>query len=227
MKKLHGIKAISFDLDGTLAQQCSPWITIKNFLDEHGIIRSVEEIKKADILIKDRVEAIKKSSIKNYYVVLNKLIFQALDIEEDIDELAIEMFEKWFEFSNAKLYQDVLPVLSKLESVGVEMGIISDNFSSDVLKFISKNKISRFFSVIITPDISGFFKPDVRVYKKFAERIGVKEAEILHVGDDLERDYKGALNAGFKALLINRKGKNIGEVNAIISLFELAALLEG
>jgi len=47
--------------------------------------------------------------------------------------------------------------------------------------------------------------PDI--FKYALEKLNVKPEETVFVGDDVERDYKGATNVGMYALLVNRTGK--------------------
>ncbi|WP_241775853.1 HAD family hydrolase [Streptomyces exfoliatus] len=51
----------------------------------------------------------------------------------------------------------------------------------------------------------GFAKPDPRAVQAVADRHGVRPAEVLHVGDSLDYDVRGALAAGAQALWITRE----------------------
>ena len=46
------------------------------------------------------------------------------------------------------------------------------------------------------------------------------------MGDDLKRDYLGALNAGFNAVLLDRSKRSFVGVNKIHTLYELIELVE-
>ncbi len=220
------IKAISFDLDGTLVRLAPPHITIKNFLSAHGLQKSAKEVFKALNSITGRIDMFKHLDAKSYYINLNKMILEALGIKEKIHELAVSMYEKWFDYANAELYSDVEEVLARLSRIGIMMGIISDNLSNEVQKVLEKEGVIEYFSVIVTPDISGSFKPNKRIYEEFERRIGVHRSDILHVGDDLKRDYLGALNAGFNAVLLDRSKRSFVGVNKIHTLYELIELVE-
>jgi len=59
---------------------------------------------------------------------------------------------------------------------------------------------------IITEEV-GIEKSDLRIWTKFIQHAtGFKFSDVLHVGDELDMDYQGALRAGLRAVLLRRKG---------------------
>ena len=54
---------------------------------------------------------------------------------------------------------------------------------------------------------AGFEKPDRRIFdavKRLMQQVKDKDCEFLHVGDDLEKDVKGAKAAGWESVLLDR-----------------------
>jgi FMN phosphatase YigB (HAD superfamily) len=47
----------------------------------------------------------------------------------------------------------------------------------------------------------GFGKPDLRIFLTAAKMLGLEPRSILHVGDNIENDVRGAQRAGMKTLL--------------------------
>jgi len=75
---------------------------------------------------------------------------------------------------------------------------------------------------------AGAAKPDPRMFQLASRRLGLAPAEILHVGDDPERDGAAALAAGYQAVLLHRGSQPYAgklPVPCIRSLHELPALL--
>ena len=61
--------------------------------------------------------------------------------------------------------------------------------------------------VALSYDI-GFSKPDPQIFeatKKMAQQATKDSLECLHVGDDLEKDYKAAQVAGWRSVLLDRE----------------------
>jgi putative hydrolase of the HAD superfamily len=52
-------------------------------------------------------------------------------------------------------------------------------------------------------DEVGVRKPDPRIFRIAAEKLGVAPNEIIHVGDNLKSDVWGAKNAGFTAVYLS------------------------
>jgi putative hydrolase of the HAD superfamily len=54
---------------------------------------------------------------------------------------------------------------------------------------------------------TGVGKPDARIFREAAQRLGVAPEHILHVGDDPGLDVCGARDAGLRTAWINRERK--------------------
>lgn len=59
--------------------------------------------------------------------------------------------------------------------------------------------------VIVGGDV-GVSKPDVRIFRMMEERLNLKPSDIWMIGDSYKHDIEGALNAGWHAIWINRRG---------------------
>jgi putative hydrolase of the HAD superfamily len=63
--------------------------------------------------------------------------------------------------------------------------------------------LARYFDVVILPETLGMRKPRPEIWLYAAEQVGCRASEIVHVGDDLEADVAGALDAGAQAVWFN------------------------
>jgi FMN phosphatase YigB (HAD superfamily) len=64
--------------------------------------------------------------------------------------------------------------------------------------------IDRYFDFVFTSEALKHEKPDPRAFLKVAALAGVQPVHVLHVGDDLTRDYKGAKAVGMRSLWLQR-----------------------
>lgn len=75
---------------------------------------------------------------------------------------------------------------------------------------------------IVSSQTAGYYKPRKEIFEKALELTGLKADEVIHVGDSIASDIKGAEGAGIKAVWIDRSGKIEKEmVRRIHSLTEI------
>lgn len=127
----------------------------------------------------------------------------ALDRSKEDTALAGPAFEVFFEARmQVDLFADALPALQFLAR---RFPIIAvSNGNADVHRV----GIGAYFSGSVSAYLSGFAKPDVRIFQAAAKAAGVAAAEVLHIGDDPELDVLGALAADMQTAWINRENKS-------------------
>lgn len=69
--------------------------------------------------------------------------------------------------------------------------------------------IEAYFQFILRAGPDGKAKPAVDLYTLAAEQLALPPQRILHVGDDLETDIRGALAAGYQSCWINDRQQNL------------------
>lgn len=118
------------------------------------------------------------------------------------------------------VFPDVIPTLTKLHQAGYKIIACSNCVkwdANDPNGVLHRNVSDIFYSFEI-----GYAKPEKEFFDYVSSFLHVKGQEILHVGDSLKADYYGAINAGWKAVLLDRNGKNNDpSVECIETLFDL------
>jgi HAD superfamily hydrolase (TIGR01549 family) len=122
--------------------------------------------------------------------------------------------------------------LAALKNLGLKLGIVSNTFvtSSSLEKHLELLGILQFFSVRVYSYEFNFRKPDTRIFKAAAERVGEKLENILFVGDRIDVDIKPAAKTGMQAVL-KAAYTNVGEKSPkgtwkINRLAELPTIIE-
>jgi len=122
--------------------------------------------------------------------------------------------------------------LAALKRLGLKLGIVSNTFvnSSSLEKHLEQLGILDFFTVKVYSYEFDFRKPDARIFKVAAERIGEMVGNILFVGDRIDNDVKPAVRSGMQAAL-KKAYTNMGKktpkgVWRISQLSELPALIK-
>ena len=153
-------------------------------------------------------------SIRVRYMISNilKKDFNALELLKKVnrslklDNLQWEeLFWRWYEPLSilGKIEDDLIATLSKFKAAGLKLGILSNTFihSSSVERHLRRLEIFDFFSVRLYSYQFGFRKPDMRIFRTVAEKIGESPENILFVGDRIKKDIEPALKAGMRTAL--------------------------
>ena len=93
--------------------------------------------------------------------------------------------------------------LISLKGLGLKLGILSNTFvnAHSLEKHMKQHGILDFFSVKMYSYQFDFRKPDLRIFKIAAERIGEAIENIMYVGDRIDMDIEPALKLGFVPVL--------------------------
>jgi len=127
---------------------------------------------------------------------------------------------------------EIKQTLAALKKAGLKLGIVSNTFvnGSSLDKHLEQVGILDFFQTRVYSYEFDFRKPDLRIFKIAAERIGEAMENILYIGDRIDKDTKPALKLGMKAVLktaYTNNGKNTPDgAYKINHLSELPALVE-
>lgn len=119
---------------------------------------------------------------------------------------------------NAHLFDDVLPSLQWLSARYPLVAITNGNSN------LAGTSIRHFFKGVLVAQEFGSAKPDPRIFQAAAQMADVPTSSVLHIGDDLELDYRGALDAGLQAAWLVRPG--ISSPNATTSEWQIHDLYE-
>ena len=95
--------------------------------------------------------------------------------------------------------------LTTLKNSGLKLGIVSNTFVNgcSLEKHLEQEGILDFFTVRLYSYEFDFRKPDTRIFKIAAERVGEAMENILYVGDRIDKDIRPAIKSGMQAVLKN------------------------
>lgn len=98
-------------------------------------------------------------------------------------------------------YANVKPVLKKLKKKGYKLGIVTDAPKFQAWTRLYEMKLEKYFNVVVTLDDSGSFKHTGLPFEKVVDMLGVKQGNIMMVGDNVNRDIIPANKFGMKTVL--------------------------
>ena len=128
--------------------------------------------------------ALEKKSIKH--------TLEKFASNENIDKLSNYMFEHWVKppiFEESKKFFEISPL---------PIYIVSNIDANDVLRAIEFHQLSP--SGIFTSEDAKAYKPRKELFELALNTTGLHADEVIHIGDSLSSDVKGASSVGIKAI---------------------------
>lgn len=132
----------------------------------------------------------------------------------DAGELSGKMFAYW---RMPDIFGDSKPFF---ESCPLPVYIVSNIDRDDVLAAIGHHGLAP--AGVFTSEDARAYKPRKELFEFALAGTGLKADEVIHIGDSLSSDVKGAARAGIRALWLNRSGRDVPEsVESIGSLLDV------
>ena len=96
-----------------------------------------------------------------------------------------------------QVHPDVIPTLTALRERGYRLGIITNGSAFNQARKIDHTGLRAYVDLVVLAGEEGIQKPDPRVFRMAAARLGVPCECCVFVGDNPESDLQGAKNADF------------------------------
>ena len=130
--------------------------------------------------------------------------------ELDRDNFFEVAYEHFAEAGVWELYPEVTGVLEQLRP-RFQLAVIS-NFDGRLRFILQHLGISNYFSYIFISSELGADKPDPEIFRRALKIMHLDANEVLHVGDDPERDWKAAKEAGLLVFQLNRPRNSLRDL---------------
>ena len=207
------IKAVFFDLDGTLCDSDTAWS-----------IAQTEMFK----LLREQYLSVSEEALTAAWKTVHQELFKQLDAGKiSMADVRDARFQRLFReldlpidkvmeglsgffcsrfLTSLRLYDDGT-VLEKLHAYHVGIitnGAHDEHTDSQLSKVRHLGLSERIQSLTISGEV-GARKPKVEIFQVACARAGVSPKEALFVGDTIENDIVGANRAGMTSVFINRK----------------------
>ncbi len=121
------------------------------------------------------------------------------------------------------LYSDVRRCLDTLRGGRRRLAVVSNSQSeAGVRRILDRVQIVDYFDRVVSSGSEGVGKPDPEIFRRAVDRLHVRPAQALHVGNLEHTDAIGAHRAGLHAVWLNRDGTGISDgTPEITSLLEV------
>lgn len=207
------IKAISFDLWNTLFENVSYFKIrldfFRRFLEKKNLSYSLDNLKNNFSRIFRLADVnFEKTDFRHTHTaeIIDNLL---KDLEIKLPQSDIELIKNEFEetmFTNPPpLKTGVKETLREL-SEDYKIGLISNTGITPgrvIKKILEDYDILNYFLFTLFSDETGYYKPSQIMFKTALKEFKCKPANIIHVGDILETDIKGAKECGILTIWFN------------------------
>ena len=224
------ITTLSFDLDDTLWDP-RPALIAADKAQWLALAQRYPDL--AERFTRDQIFVCRKQILANAPSIVGDVtalrievmyrLLLSLDIAPaEADESARMAFEAFMEKRNdVILFPETIPML---ETVSKSYNIVAiTNGNADVFK----TGIGSYFDLSIRADEAGVAKPDRGIFDLTWEKVGCQSSDVIHIGDSLENDVLGAINAGVTPVWYNPdKEQNTLGVNEVSALSELSSMIQ-
>lgn len=113
-----------------------------------------------------------------------------------------------------ELYPEVVEVLKKLQP-RFQLAVIS-NFDGRLRFILEQLGISKFFRHVFVSSELGADKPDPLIFRRALDLANLRPDQVLHVGDDRERDWDAATAAGLPIFRLDRQKNSLRDLMTIL-----------
>lgn len=207
---LSGIKAISFDVDGTLWDfEGAMWRGLEAVLREVRRINpdgteglTVDYLDRAWVLERDRQWGTITDLVKLRHDAMRRT-FSGIDRQGN--GLADRATDAYFEERNRdnRPFDDVVPGLEALRGT-YRLGTLTNGNMRPERLGLQKH----FDFIVMSVEHGGIEKPDPRIFEIAVREARCEPHELLHVGDHIEYDVRGANDTGVRSVWLNRAGES-------------------
>ena len=98
---------------------------------------------------------------------------------------------------------DILESLSRRFLIGV----LTNGFTEVQYRKLNSTGLDRYIQRMVISDEIGIQKPDPRIFRYAEQETGAEPSTTIMIGDNPDNDIRGAINAGWRAIYLDRKSK--------------------
>ena len=146
--------------------------------------------------------------IKQEELRLKRMWLTLLDFKIADEALARQLNELFLQLLPGRtiLFPDTKEVLQYLLDKGYRLHLITNGFEETQHSKLKYSGLAPYFEEVITSEGSNSLKPQKEIFDYALEKAGARVEESIMIGDSLEIDVAGALNAGMDAIHVNFTG---------------------
>lgn len=203
-----GIKAIAFDIDGTLYPKWQMDIRLAVASVLHLPFAMRYNAMRRRIRREDGLAEMPAGSLEELQRRECLMLYGSEDSLHAFIDKEQRVFRKPWErlFSSIKPFPGMRGFMEEASSSGYDLAVLSDFPIGVKLKALG---VEEYFSYIASAEDSGHLKPSPVPFRVMLDALGLEPHQVLYVGDSESKDIAGARNAGLRSALISTSRRKV------------------
>jgi len=143
--------------------------------------------------------------IKQDELRLKRMSLSLLDFKIADATLSMEMSSRFLDLLPTRtiLFPYTKEILLYLKERGYDLHLITNGFEKTQHSKLYHSGLSVFFQEIITSETSNSLKPNKEIFEFAFRKTGALPTNSIMIGDSIEVDIQGAINAGIDQVFVN------------------------
>lgn len=146
-----------------------------------------------------------KGTIKQEDLRWKRMWFALRDFEMEDEILAKSMSVAFLERLPFKknLFPYTIEILEYLKGKGYILHLVTNGFEEVQHRKLQHSNLRSYFQEVITSEVSQCLKPHKGIFEYALQKSGAALAESIMIGDNLDADIQGGINAGLDTVFVN------------------------
>ena len=173
-------------------------------------------------------ERYRKGFVKQEELRVKRMWLSLLDFNIADELLAKKMGDRFLEMLPTRtiLFPYTIEILDYLTDKSYELHLITNGFEHTQHSKLKHSGLSSYFKQVITSEGSNSLKPKKEIFDFAFQKTGATPDESIMIGDTMEVDILGAMNAGIDQIHVNHLTNELESVNGKLPTHTVYSLKE-
>jgi putative hydrolase of the HAD superfamily len=151
-----------------------------------------------------------------------------LEFKIGSEDLARKMGAEFLEILPTKqtLFPYTHEILKHLKEKKYVLHLITNGFEKTQWKKLNNGNLGQYFEEVITSETSNSVKPNKEIFEYALKITGASLHESIMIGDNLDADIQGAINAGMNSVFVNHINADFKGIQPTYVIYHLKELEE-
>ena len=210
------LKCILWDLDNTLWDfDGNASLALHQLYNTHQLGNKLAKTAQEFAAVYSRVNAAywtqyEKGEVDKETLRTRRFVDSLKEMGLDEDEQPVGLWKEYLDICHTipNLMPHVLEVVKELSGT-YKMGLVTNGFEITQHIKIECSGLKPYFDFLLSSEHFGFPKPDKRIFEEALRLANYKADECIYIGDNLNTDVMGGLNAGIRTAWYTKEKEEI------------------